>query len=144
MTKGIELNPRDERLLRAMVLLYEEMGNSVLAKEYVEKARSENYVAVTVNSYRKLKEILDRKGIRLVCVQYPVRNVEPLKKIFGKDKEVIFVDNEQVFKEAVRKGSYKKYFRDMFGGDFGHCTPKGNLLLAQNIADVILKEVFNK
>jgi hypothetical protein len=32
----------------------------------------------------------------------------------------------------------------MFGGDFGHCTPKGNMLLAQNIADVILGEVFNK
>jgi len=32
----------------------------------------------------------------------------------------------------------------MFGGDFGHCTPKGNRLLATNIADVILKEVFHK
>jgi hypothetical protein len=32
----------------------------------------------------------------------------------------------------------------MFAGDFGHCTVKGNTLLAQNIADVILREVFNK
>jgi hypothetical protein len=33
---------------------------------------------------------------------------------------------------------------DMFGGDFGHCTEKGNQLLAQNIADTILKEVFHE
>jgi hypothetical protein len=70
--------------------------------------------------------------------------VAPLKRIFDKDNGVIFVDNERVFKEAVKQSGYKEYFRDMFGGDFGHCTPKGNELLAQNIADVILKEVFSK
>jgi lysophospholipase L1-like esterase len=32
----------------------------------------------------------------------------------------------------------------MLGGDFGHCTPKGNRLLAENIAQTILKEVFHK
>jgi hypothetical protein len=36
------------------------------------------------------------------------------------------------------------YFVDMSGGDFGHCAPKGNRLLAENIANVILKEVFHK
>ena len=106
--------------------------------------RSENYPAVTINNYRKLKEILDRKGIKLVCVQYPMRNAEPLRRIFGKDEGVIFVDNESIFKEAVKIGGYKKFFRDMFAGDFGHCTQKGNELLAQNIADVILREVFDK
>jgi hypothetical protein len=29
----------------------------------------------------------------------------------------------------------------MFGGDFGHCTPEGNRLLAENITEVILKRV---
>jgi hypothetical protein len=32
----------------------------------------------------------------------------------------------------------------MFAGDFGHCTDKGNRLLAENIATVILKEVFGR
>ena len=107
-------------------------------------SRLEFYVPVTVNNHRKLKEVLDRKGIRLICVQYPMRNVEQLKKIFGKDEDVIFVDNESVFKEAVKRSGYKEYFKDMFAGDFGHCTQKGNRLLAQNIAHVILKEVFNR
>ena len=145
--RAIEINPKHKRLLGEMSLLYEKMGKPELAKDYAEKARlllkSGDY-AVTVSSYRKLKEILDRKGIILVCVQYPVRNVAPLKKIFEKDRGVIFVDNEQVFKEAVKRSGFKEYFTDIFAGDFGHCTQKGNELLAQNIADVILKEVFNR
>jgi Tfp pilus assembly protein PilF len=145
--KDMELHPNDGRVLSATASLYEELGQQELAKEYAKKAKllgSGLNAAVTVKNYLKLKKILDRKGIKLVCVPYPLRNVDPLKKIFDKDKGVIFVDNERVFKEAMRKGSYKEYFRDMYAGDFGHCTPMGNILIAQNIADVILKEVFNK
>ena len=32
----------------------------------------------------------------------------------------------------------------MFAGTFGHCTPKGNGLLATNIADAIFKEILSK
>jgi hypothetical protein len=106
--------------------------------------RLKYYTPVTVNSYRKLKEILDKRGIRLVCVQYPMRNVEPLKKIFKEDEDIIFIDSESVLKEALKKGSYKEYFKDMIGGDFGHCTDKGNKLLADNIANTILSKVFHK
>jgi hypothetical protein len=73
-----------------------------------------------------------------------MRNVEPLKKIFEQDESIIFVDNESVFKEALQKASYNEYFVDMFAGDFGHCTKKGNRLLAENIANTILREVFHK
>jgi hypothetical protein len=62
-----------------------------------------------------------------------MRNIGPLKKIFWKNEGVIFVDNESVFKEALKKGGYKykEYFRDMFAGDFGHFAQKSNELLAQ-------------
>ena len=145
--KDREFYPNDGRALKATSALYEELGKPELAREYAEKARLrglELNAAVTVNNYHKLKEILDQKRIKLVCVQYPMRNVGPLKKIFENDKDVIFVDNESIFKEAVNQSGYKVYFSDMFAGDFGHCTSKGNELLAQNIANVILKEVFNK
>jgi tetratricopeptide (TPR) repeat protein len=145
--KAIELNPKNDGAFGAISALYKEMGKPELAKEYAKKAnrlRLEYYNSATVNNYRKLKEILDKRGIRLVCVQYPMRSVEPLKKIFEKDEGVIFVDNERIFKEAVRKANRKEYFIDMFGGDFGHCTSKGNRLLAENIANTIIKEVFHK
>jgi hypothetical protein len=73
-----------------------------------------------------------------------VRSVEPLKKMLGNDAGIIFVDNENLFKEALQKASYKEYFKDMLAGDFGHCTDKGNRILAQNIAGAIFKEVFGK
>ncbi|HTY44745.1 MAG TPA: tetratricopeptide repeat protein [Patescibacteria group bacterium] len=146
--KAIELNPRNERSYGALAILYKEMGKPELSKEYAKKRNSLEslyYYPATVKNYRKLKEILDRKGIRLVCVQYPMRAIEPLRMTFESDGEgVIFVDNEKVFKDAVRKGNYATYFVDMFAGDFGHCTDKGNELLAENIANTIVKEVFHK
>ena len=48
--------------------------------------------------------------------------------------------NENVFKKAVKEKGTKQIFVDMFGGEFGHCTLKGNKLIAENVANVILKE----
>ena len=46
-----------------------------------------------------------------------------------------------MFKAALEKGNYDEYFLDHFGGDFGHCTKKGDQLLAENVANVILKDI---
>ncbi len=146
--KAIELNPKSDGAHGALLILYEEIGKPELAEEYAKKAntaRLRYYKPVTVNNYRKLKEILDKRGIRLVCVQYPMRSIEQLNKIFeGGEKGIIFVDNEKIFRDAVKKDGSRAYFTDRFAGDFGHCTPKGNRLLAENIAAVILREVFGK
>ena len=61
-----------------------------------------------------------------------------MKKLIVSHEGIIFVDNEEVFRKAVERTSYEEYFRDNFAGDFGHCTEKGNKLLAQNIAQVII------
>jgi tetratricopeptide (TPR) repeat protein len=145
--KAIALNPEDdwnkERGYRALASLYREMHKTKLAQEYSRKVFN-GYALLTINNYRKLKRILDKKGIRLVCAQYPMRSIAPLKDIFAGNPDVILVDNEQLFKEAVMRDGYMEYFRDMASGDFGHCTRKGNRLLAENIANLILKEVFGK
>ena len=98
----------------------------------------------TIYNYRKLRAILEQKKIILVAVQYPCRKLKPLKDIFENKKGIIFVDNEAVFKTALDKGSYDEYFEDYFGGDFGHCTRKGNQLLAENIANAILKNIGSR
>jgi len=129
------------QLFSALGRIYTQMGRIDSAWECYRKAddiRMNTCDASTASSYRKLKEILDKRNIKLVCVQYPMRNIGPLKKIFqGADNGIIFVDNENVFKDAVKANGYNAYFRDMHGGDFGHCTEKGNQLLAENIARVI-------
>jgi len=124
---------------------YRERGETASAQEYCWKAdrlRAQYYNSMTRHNYQKLKEIVIARKIKLVCMQYPCRSIESLRMMFDSPYGVIFVDNERVFKEALEHGKYSDYFTDIFGGDFGHCTPKGNRLLAQNIADVISKRFF--
>jgi Tfp pilus assembly protein PilF len=141
--RAIELNPADDRAYGGLAVLYEETGKHESAQRYyqqVNNLRLRHYDPKTIYNYRELKAILDKRGIKLVCIQYPMRSIEPLKRIFQGQDGVIFVDNERIFKDAVKKEGYRQYFTDMFEGDFGHCTPKGNRLLAENIANTILKE----
>ena len=137
-----------ERTCGALATLYAAMGDSRRAAQYQQRAqqlRLKEFDAVTVKSYLRLKAMADRRGVKLVCVQYPMRSLEPLRRVFqGRDDGIIFVDNEAVFKQAVARESLQEYFRDMFAGDFGHCTDKGNALLAGDIADVVAREFFRK
>jgi len=104
-----------------------------------------HYSSTTAGNYNKLKNVLDKRNIVYVCSQYPMRDLGPLKRVFKGDVDgIVFVDNEAIFKNAVDKEGYQNYFKDSFGGDFGHCTDKGNRLLAQNIADAVLKEILIK
>jgi len=146
-SKAIKFADDNDRLQGVVKVISNAFGNHKLAQKYFEKAdelRTKYYLPSVVNNYRKIGEILIQRKIKLVCVQYPMRNIEPLKRIFEDKEGIIFVDNEKLFKDAVRREGYWGYFTDMYGGDFGHCTEKGNRLLAENIANVIIKEVFYK
>ena len=146
--KGTEINPADDNLCGVLAVFYGERGNMVLSDKYyhkVNKLREGTSNPEVVRNYHRIKEMLDVHKLKLVCVQYPMRSIAPLKEIFAKDSvDIFFVDNERIFKEAVQKEGYRTYFIDNFGGDFGHCTAIGNRLLAENIANVILKEVLKK
>jgi len=146
---AIRLHPKSDKMYRALIELYRQTGDNRSAAEYSMLKSKLNLsdsscTDMTSRNYLKLKKILDQRNIRLVCVQYPVRALSPLKRIFEEQDGVLFVDNENIFKNALRQSSYSEYFLDMFAGDFSHCTEKGNKLLAENIANVILKEVFHK
>lgn len=146
--KAITINPRNDYAYSAASALFLQKGDLGRADEYARKADKVRFAfssQVTVANYRRIKETLDARGIRLVSVQYPMRSVKPLQRMFrGFEQGVIFVDNEHAFKEAVRKQGYKEYFLDLFGGDFGHCTEKGNRLIAENIAAAILPVILHE
>ncbi|MCX5797398.1 MAG: tetratricopeptide repeat protein [Elusimicrobia bacterium] len=136
----------DDKIYAGLATAYSRLGEpelARLARDRAEKLRLELYSPILVENYRRLKMILDRRRIRLACAQYPMRSLAPLKRMLrGHEEGVIFIDNQRVFREAVAKSSFDAYFMDMFGGDFGHCTLKGNELLARNIAEALLKEGF--
>ena len=143
--RAIEINPWDTEGYGALALCYQAQGKCELAGEYFREANElETCNPITCHNYQKLQEITAKRKIVFVCMQYPMRDVKILKKMFLERKDIIFIDNQRVFKKALEQGKIGEYFSDMFGGNFGHCTKKGNRLLAENIANVILKESFNK
>ena len=146
--KAIEINPVDDKAWGGLVITYEEAGAPAELRERsmheLQVLRSASYNPITRANYLAIKKILDKRGIKLICVQYPLRSIAPLKEWFRDEGGLIFVDNEKIFKDAVSRSCYDDYFIDMFAGDFGHCTPKGNRILAANIADAIVKTVTGK
>jgi len=148
LKKALEINPKNDDInYQLQELLYNKNKKRKAADGYSQKINKIDtgwYQPVTIQNYRTLKKIVTKKGIKLVSIQYPMRSVEPLKKIFKDKESLVFVDNEKIFEEAVARENYEKYFIDRFGRNFGHCTVKGDRLLAENAANVILKEFFGK
>lgn len=142
----IKIDPRNIGAHRGLLFLYEKIGIDIPSDKYLQEKniRMFYYNDATCRNFQRLKNILDARGIKLVCIQYPMRSMESLKDVFKGDDGMIFIDNEELFRDAVLKTDYNDYFIDVFAGDFGHCTEKGNRLLARNIAKSILKEYFHK
>lgn len=91
------------------------------------------------DSYARLYDLLHRQGVGLVAVQYPTLPVEPLKRVLPDDASIVVVDNEAVFKAAVRREGYAALFTDRGYGTFGHGTALANRLIAERVAEAILK-----
>jgi lysophospholipase L1-like esterase/Tfp pilus assembly protein PilF len=129
-----------------LALNYEKKGNLPKARYYwkkVKEYRMREYSPVTRHNYNYIKKVVEERGCQLVCMQYPMRDSAPLKKLFYDPRSVIFVDNEKNFRTAVENEGYKIYFRDIFATDFGHCTDKGNRLIADTLIQTLMKEYFS-
>jgi len=139
--KAIAIDPSNHWAYGGLALCYERLGEPAKSNAAFKKAEQlqlTNYVPITRENYRKLAEIAKNKGIKMVFVQYPVRSVNQLIKLVENQEGLIFVDNALVFRKEIERLGYEDLFSDSFAGDFGHCTPKGNRLLAKNIADTII------
>ena len=93
-------------------------------------------------NYLKLLDILSNNHVTTVLMQYPMRDVDSLKSLVQSSPsydKIIFVDNEEVFKEAVKKEGYEAIFSDYYAGDFGHPTARGDQVLAENTAGSLSK-----
>lgn len=138
--KALEMNSKDPGAYRDLAFVKQAQGQHQEAKKYFDQADACDGwdKSITARNYNRLKDIVLRRGIKLVCVQYPTRPPQDLKVMFNSLEGITFVDNERIFKDALAGGRFEDYFVDKFAWDFGHCTPKGNSLLANNIAQVII------
>ena len=90
-------------------------------------------------NYNRIKEILAEKKISMIAVQYPRRDVTLLKYMLDPASGVIFVDNKDNFENALKEWNFYDLFIDADGEDFGHFTPRGARIMAQSIAEVVLR-----
>jgi len=145
--KALEVNPDNDHLYGMIGIYYLEAGDKKTADQYFAKAnriREKFYNPESALNYQNLRNTLARRGITLVAMQYPMREVTLLKRILGYSTNILFIDNQEIFLHAIMAGSYDEYFTDKFGGDFGHCTEKGDRLLAENAANAIIERFFNQ
>ena len=140
---AIERDPYHKRAYVELAYIYRQLGEPEKAEQYLRQDRRRlmnTYNPITFASYQRITKIVDCRGIQLVAVQYPMRPVGSLEKMLEDHDDIIFVDNEDVFKEALRNADYDDLFKDAFAGDFGHCTPEGNRILAENVAATVIEE----
>jgi tetratricopeptide (TPR) repeat protein len=71
-------------------------------------------------------------------MQYPGLELAPLREHFGGLPGVAFVENKPSFDAALSRATYQDYFTDRFAGSWGHCTARGDNLIARNAAAAVL------
>ena len=122
---------------------YKEKGQFVKADEISKKIYEirQSDFKITQKNYLQLYKTLHKKGIKLMIMQYPTLKIDELKNIFRGDEDIIFISNEENFKKVLENSYYDDYFIDKFGKTFGHATKKGNILIAENVANEILNLV---
>ncbi len=139
LAKGSEETNGDPRLMGALSLLHLQQGKQGLP---VKRGMTPFPPPATVQNYQKLRDVVLKSGKKLVCMQYPMRDVAVLESILGPDKRILFVENKSNFEETLRTRKLAEIFNDTFAGDFGHCTDLGNRMIASNLAAAIGREVM--
>jgi len=51
--------------------------------------------------------------------------------------QIVYINNQQIFEEAIDQAGYYEIFYDMSGPKFGHFTDAGAAVLAANVAQEI-------
>ncbi|MCR4662418.1 MAG: hypothetical protein K5622_00840, partial [Endomicrobiaceae bacterium] len=128
-----------------IAMQYLKEKNYQKAKEYFIKAEEERLLFPDINMYTVYKLIVKKlidNNIKVICMQYPVRNILPLQQQLKNEpyyNELTFISNEKIFKDTLMNKDYDELFYDQFAGDFGHCTNLGNTMIAKNIVNTLEK-----
>ena len=145
--KALEKNPDDHAVYMRLADLYAAQGNYERMNAFRSKAHegmreAERLLPFTIRNYHDIVDMVQARGIAVIAMQYPLRSIAPLRDILRARPGVIFVENKKNFEAALQRSEYETIFSDNFAGDFGHCTRRGNRLIAENAAAAILSEIL--
>lgn len=133
--------------LKVLGRLVECLGRTSQLTDYI-KQRSDFFMApldqregLTKRNYLTLYRYLKDREICLIVMGYPLAQTKP--KAYFEDhlsvgeKGLWFLDHDQTFQDALRENEKEDLFYDLFAGDFGHTTPLGSSLIAQNVHKLV-------
>ncbi|MDD2524196.1 MAG: hypothetical protein PHT81_05060 [Endomicrobiaceae bacterium] len=116
-------------------------NNNIYPRDkYIRVNRYKQYYNITNIIYTAIVKMIVEKNMNFIAMQYPTLPINDLKNTLKNSKyydQLIFISNEENFKEALKNHKKEEIFVDMFGGSFGHCTDFGNTLIAENVAKTI-------
>jgi tetratricopeptide (TPR) repeat protein len=144
---AISRHPQDAAMHKGYALSLLLLKERKAADRYFKKAEElmlNQTLSATRHNLNQIKKIVERSGATFVAMQYPMRSVQSLQDIYSDEESVIYVDNEEIFKTALYEESWNDYSVDNFAHDFGHCTEKGNRLIAWNVARTLCRTYFKE
>lgn len=131
---ALENDQAGSLVILELIQLYEELERDQDVDELISLLNEQHQY---VYHYLQLYQNLNEQQIPLVAVQYPMRSIKPLAEIFQNKEGVWLVDNQASFQQLIDEIGKDQVFLDLFAGDFGHCTQRGNDQIAQNIMTVL-------
>lgn len=143
LERAIAARPDDEKALALGVAFWErrrDASHAAAWRERLAALRANGWRQVTRASWQRALEITRSRGVRLVAVQYPRRPVAALVDLLEGAPDVTFVDNEAAFEDLLRKTPYAQVFTDACYVDFGHLTPLGHRVIAENVWRAVVGE----
>lgn len=87
----------------------------------------------TAHYYKEILKQVRASGARLAAMQYPTLPLDNLREIFADSPDVILIENESNFNNALATRPYSDLFVDRFTATYGHCTDYGNSLIAMSV-----------
>ncbi len=140
-------SPRASTVYYKLSDIYNREGEVEKAQEFLQvakKALETDRNQEIFEIYNAMSDQILNRKIAMISMQYPLRSIDPLRQNLKRRDEIIFVENKSNFERALKASRYAEYFYDTAMGDFGHCTIKGNRLIAEQVADVILRDVLKE
>ena len=142
-------NGQSEQSLDGDVLRHDDwvFENFLVASEEMERLKNisvpkppyyedvTNYHPLSIRNFNVMANAMYQRGVQVVIMQYPLLSIDPLKDAIWENNNILFVENQWLFKKVVLKEGLAAYFDD----DYGHVNQKGRWLMASNLADKILR-----
>ncbi len=127
-------------VLGQLAIACEQSGNAARAADYRaqrDELELHRFREFTRFHYQRVVDTVRARGIPVIAMQYPLLSVESLRKLLDYREDVTYLENRTNFQEALLEVGYPGLFHDRFAGSFGHLTDHGNMLLAENVAELL-------